>query len=297
MSDFKVLEQGCDYIVATVQREEGRWQEVTNNWADIMHAARRYSGLVEDAALLGYAGLLSGKVFWGFRYDGSLFRATGSDAKAYWPMWERASGKPTRLDFQFTVRCGDNWPELLRTVFEQASAASRLLPPERQRKVRVQTDLEEGHTVYVGARTTGMMGRVYHKWPTDRDRYEYGDVRFEVELRGKHAALAYESYFQSEMEIGQWALGYVVDWYEKRGVSLAGIDAIAVNSRFTDVLDPNPLDKKLDWLYNQVGPTVRLMADQGHTAEVFRVLFGPQWLEYLLGRLTAEGGMDNAEES
>lgn len=291
-----IIDRGCDWLQSTVQREDERWTACQNNWLDIVHVERKYCGLIEDAGMLGYVGLLTGKVFWGTRWDGSIIRITGGDAKKYWYSWLRATGKPTRIDMQVTLRCGDTWPEYLRAAHEGARAANAKLGEKRKRKLRVQTDDDQGHTLYIGSRASKTFGRIYHKWPTDKDRYQYGDIRMEVEVHAEEAALLMESYHQSGLGDEQYATGYVMDWFQRRGVTLYDGDCEVVNSRFTDVLDANPLTDKLNWLYNQVGPSVRLLSEQGHTAEVFRVLFGPQWLEVLLGRLTEEGGTDDGEE-
>lgn len=294
---YTIIDSGCDYISASVQRDEGRWTEVQNNWLDIIHTARLDSGLVEDAGMMGYAGLLAGKVFWGTRYDGSLLRITGGDANRYFSNWLVATGKPTRLDLQITIRTGAAYHSLLADVKEAADAANLKLAETRRRLVKVVGDNRQGQTVYIGSRKSKTFGRAYHKWATDRDRYQCGDVRFEVELHAEEAVLALEAFRADAAGIYQWAVGYVVDWYDKRGVTLPVADVYPVDSRFTDVCEASPLDAKLQWLYNQVGPTARLLADQGHTASVFRVLFGPQWLEYLLGRLSEEGGNDDGQNS
>lgn len=291
--EYPIIEHAPDYIVATVLREEGRWQEVQNNWLDIIHQERIESGLVEDSGMLGYVGLLAGAAFWGTRPDGSILRLTGSGAARNWGLWCRATGKPTRIDLQVTVRAGDEWVREMQRIREGAEAASLALPETRRRKVRVISDNAYGQTVYIGSRSSKALGRLYHKWAVNKDQYLYGDLRYEVQLNGEHAALAYESWVQSGLDIIDYARGYVYDWFSRRGASPAFRLDEAVNSRFTDVLEPNPLASKLDWLYNQVGPTARLLSEQGHTAEVFRVLFGPQWLEIVLGRLSEEGEAGN----
>lgn len=291
-----IISCGPDYIVATVQREEGRWTAVQNNWLDLLHMARHDSGLVEDASIMGYAGLLAGKVFWGSRWDGSLLRITGADAGTYWHYWLQATGKPTRLDLQVTLRLGAKWNDFIRLAKEGVDEANKKLGAARQRKVQLHTDNAHGHTLYVGSRKSASYGRIYHKYPTDKDRYEYGDVRLEVELHADQAALAMESYMQSERAIGEYAVGFVFDWFGRRGFELTQANAPEVNSRFTDVLEASPLDSKLQWLYNQVGPTMRLLADQGHMAATFRVLYGPQWPDYVLGRLMAEEGNDDGAD-
>ena len=288
-----VLDSGCDFITATVQREEGRWQEVQNHWCDLLHRAREDSGLVEDVGMQGYVGLLAGKVFWGTRWDGSLLRITGGDAQQYFDEWREATGKPTRLDFQVTIRAGSEYHTLLREAKEAADAANLRLAEGRRRLVKTVEDNRFGHTLYIGSRKSKTFGRIYHKWPVDRDRYQYGDLRFEVELHAEEAVLALEALRGEEVSVRQWAVGYVADWFDKRGVTVPVSEPFPVDSRFSDVCETSPLDAKLQWLYNQVGPTARLLADQGHTASVFRVLFGPQWLEYLLGRLSDEGGNDD----
>lgn len=291
--ELPVIDCGPDWLTATVKRDEGRWQEVQNNWADILHRARAESGLVEDAGRLGYAGLLAGKCFWGFRWDGALLNITGGDAAAYWDDWQRATGKPTRIDLQVTVRAREMWLDYLNHIKGRAEEAAKGLKGGRKRNIRRQDDIQDGYTLYIGSRSSDTFCRVYHKYAADPDRYEMGDVRFEVELHGDQAAIMLQSLEDSNLPVSQYAIGYVSDWLHRRGVRCPWHVAEPVNSKFTDVLEQNPLDAKLTWLYNQVGPTARLLGDQGHTAKVLRVLFGPQWLEYLLGRLTEEGGQDD----
>lgn len=293
---FTTLDSGPDYLTATVKRDEPRYTAVTGAWFDVLREARTDNGLIEDAGLMGYVGLLSGKVFVGHRWDSSLIRITGSDAHTYWAWWEKASGRPTRLDLQVTLRCGAGWRKVMHAHSLAAEEANQKLPPKRQRKLQHQEDNRHGHTFYIGARSSKTFGRIYHKWAVDPDRYQPGDLRYEVEVHGDEAVLLYESYRTSELNIREYAHGYVLDWFSKRGVLVPTADRAPVDSRFTDVLEANPLTDKLSWLYNQVGPTARLLSEQGHTAEVMRVLFGPQWIEVLLGRLTEEGSDHNGTD-
>lgn len=294
---YPMLDSGIDFLTATVKRDEPRYTSVVASWFDILREARAESGLVEDAGLMGYVGLLASSVFVGHRWDSSIVRITGGDADRYFTLWAQATGKPTRIDLQITLRCGQEWRDVLHSVAAGAEAANEKLPPKRQRKLKTVNDNSQGHTYYIGARTSKTFGRVYHKWAKDRDRYEYGDLRFEVEVHGDEAVLLYEAMTTSDVTWYAYARGYVFDWFERRGVRVPCDEPDIIDSRFTDVLEANPLTDKLSWLYNQVGPTARLLSEQGHTAEVMRVLFGPQWFEVLLGRLTEEGDHDDGTYS
>jgi DNA relaxase NicK len=289
LEGYSVLDLGCDYITATLKRDDADFVSSTAGWWDILHEEKNISGLVEDMGMLGYVGVTSGGVFIGFRNDGCLLRITGGSAKRHLVAYLLCPGRTTRLDLQVTLRCGEAWHRVLQSTKEGADVQNSVLSQARRRKVRVVTDNDQGHTVYIGSRTSTAFGRAYHKWAKDPDRYEYGDVRYEVELHKDHATDVVTQLETTDWSTGAWIAGFIKDWWANRGTALPLESTPHILSRWTDVLDETPLAQKLTWLYNQVGPTVKLLAEQGHTAEVFRVLFGPQWLEYLLGRLTEEG--------
>lgn len=286
-----LLDLGCDYISASCSRDVPEFIETTTAWWDILHKERLDCGLIEDAGMMGYNGMISGSVFVGSRPDGMFLKVSGGAANKYLGEYLCAPGHCTRIDLQATLRYGEQWELLMNGVKNWADIANERLPPARRRKVRVVSDNEQGSTVYVGARTSPAMGRCYHKWAKDHDRYNPGDVRFEVELHKEFARDVVTQINHWQGSIDQWIKGFLWDWWKVRGIDVPLPLVVPISSRWTDVMEDTPLVQKLNWLYTQVGPTAKLLAEQGHTAEVFRVLFGPQWIEYLLGRLTEEGGV------
>jgi DNA relaxase NicK len=288
------LSLGCDYISASISRDLPEFVEVTTAWWDILHKERLATGLIEDMGMMGYNGMSAGAVFVGSRFDGMFLRISGATADTHLMQYLDAPGRCTRIDFQVTLRYGDAWRLMLNGCRSWATIANERLPLPRRRKVREVNDDDQGHTVYVGARSSTAFGRIYHKWAKDKDRYEPGDLRFEVELHKGFARDAIEKMNNWEGNGYHWMGAFLWDWWKERGINIPFITYDRVSSRWTDVLDDTPLSQKLNWLQTQVAPTARLLADQGHTAEVFRVLFGPQWLEFLLGRLTEEGSYSDA---
>lgn len=290
----KVLEAGCDWLTLVVLHEDNAYAECVQEWFDIIRAERIRTGLIEDSGKLGYVGLQAGSVFWGRRHDGDILIISGGEANVYLAKAVEFGPRVRRADWQVTYIVDEPsiWP--VHKAREQADEANKVLPSGRQRKISTHDDNKEGYTLYIGSRQSDAFSRLYHKSAQTPERYPTGSWRWEVQYNGDSASASVSSFLEASRTPEGYAMDLVLDWYRRRGVDVPWNATTEVDSRFTDVLPATPLVDKLNWLYTQVGPSARLLSDQGHTAEVMRVLFGKDWLEYLLGRLTAEGESDNA---
>ena len=292
----RVLEAGCDWLTLVVLHEDNAYDLIVQDWFDIIRAERVRTGLIEDSGKLGYVGLQAGSAFWGRRHDGDMLIISGGEANAYLQQATALSPRIRRADWQVTyvVEQPELWP--VHQARKQADEANALLPAGRQRKIHTHSDNREGYTLYVGSRQSDEFCRLYHKRAQAPERYPEGSWRWEVQFNGDKAGASVTAFLEASRTPEGYAMDLLRDWFRRRGIDTPWDSTSEIDSRFTDVLPATPLVDKLNWLYTQVGPSARLLSDQGHTAEVMRVLFGKDWLEYLLGRLTTEGAESNATE-
>lgn len=274
-----ILAAGPDWFAATVAAERADYMHVRNRWYDVFRNELAYAEYQEGAYRLGYDGNQAGKVFIGDRTDGTMIQVTSQGAYRHWVDLSQSGGRCSRLDLQVTTIVPDPDDDLVHKYITQAASGNERLPSGRKRKIRHNQDSDGGWSVYIGSRQSDALGVVYNKHAESADEYPAGAVRFEVRLMGQRADEAVRAIAQQMLPIEDYTQAFIWDFFTKRGVVLPFKPFYTVDSSWREVVELTPLDAKLNWLYNQVAPSVREVVAQGHGHRALRVLFGQDWAE------------------
>lgn len=269
-----VVDVGVDWITLTSSTAHEPHDVTLANWYDVFNRVRHHSGMVEDASFLGYSGLKTEGMFIGTRFDGAMVRLSGPIARDNFLALQTAGASVTRLDLQVTCHWEGTGLHPPRLVALHATAANELLPTSRQRNVEERKDNRGGYTTYVGSRQSAAFLRCYHKSAQDPDAYGPNVYRYEVQYNKDSASFVLEALHNHQEVVEAAITALVWDWCERRGiipVFRRSAERVIVSRETIPVTE---LDKKLQWLYTQVRPTVDMLMAQGHTAEALIALLG-----------------------
>jgi DNA relaxase NicK len=217
----------------------------------------------------GYQTEGAGGARWGTRPDSLLAELRGGLAAVSWrSLAEIAEGRPTRLDLAVTVELPDDSRDWAGRAWKAAS--KRYGRAGRPVAKTIVVSDPGGRTCYLGAPTSDQRGRVYDKGKQAPEVYPPGSWRYEVQLRDLFARQAAEQLLRAGDELGS-IVTTVHNWFARRGVNPPfepageGIEMEGRRSR-TDVR------QKLQWLEEQVAPTVAWLVAEGHRDAVLRAL-------------------------
>lgn len=223
----------------------------------------------------GYDGLIAGNIAYGWREDEVLIQLRSSTANDLWHTIP-AGARCTRLDLQVTV--------LLEEPFQLASSYFTLLGGKETRsklkKTLIQSNNDEGGTLYLGSRKSLQMGRIYDKG-SKRAGIKIDDVdpaqlwRYEVELKKERAKEVYTYLRSVETDPVDVALTFVFDWFTMRGVTPLFADTgenLDIIRDVEEVFRGDRWLKRIAWLKQSVRPAVRELIDAGYLEEVARAM-------------------------
>lgn len=274
-SKSTILDVGVDWLTLVSNREAPGHDLTLSAWYEVFNKAHRRVGLVDEANILGYAGLKTESMFVGTRFDGAMCRISSALAREVFLSLPFAGATPTRLDLQVTVQWEGTGAHPCRLAAIHAEGANALLPPSRQRNVQETHDNAQGYTTYIGSRQSTSFSRVYHKSAQDPDAYGPGAYRYEVQFNKGTAEHVLKALHDHQDNLESAVIALVWDWHERRGIIpvFRRSDERVIVARET--LPLTELDRKLAWLYNQVRPSIEDLMAQG---------FGQEALVALLGR-------------
>lgn len=239
----------------------------------------------------GYQLHRAGPVAWGERYDGAMLQISGDLAQAYFLAAYQNSDHVARIDLQVTAQVEQDTDDLastayLRALFPDGNASAKIGYSHVQNSTG-------GSTLYVGARSSEQLGRLYNKWAESRlDQYR-GCWRYEVELKNDLATDMAHALSTASHPLSLIA-GFVHRWYSMRGITPAftsesPFDLRPLSKRPTD------MERKLEWLGGQVRPTVAELKKRGYLARALRAL-GLEDEAYSHMDATEFGGNGNHEK-
>jgi len=264
----KLVNYGVDYVTSTYNESDGqrRIQCVGNQWlADEVgrgNECREWEGW-------GYRGLIAGCVQIGTRSDSTLLRVTGPLAGEKIPIISRWATNVSRIDFQTTVA-------LVRPSFRLAEHVERQAMVHKRKhhgltSVRLLRDSNSGNTVYLGRRVSDRFIRIYDKGAESKLPELAGCWRAEVQYNNSFALQATRELRAFDFE-SSWLVGRVVGELSRLGISWIEMpkgSLSVLNGPRTKYSTDN---ERLDWLSNQVRPSVQKLIDRGKREEVLKAL-------------------------
>jgi len=272
--DVTIVDAGVDWLTLVSPKASADHELTLNAWYDQYQQLRRRTGIVEDAAMMGYQGIRTEGMFVGTRWDGAMCRISGKTARELFLIVPPGDSNITRLDVQVTCHAPGDGIHPPRLAAVQAEAANEGLPSSRRRNVEEHKDNKGGYTTYIGSRQSAAFARVYHKSAQDPDAYGPECYRYEVQFNKDSAAQVLKALYTHQEQLEHASIAIVWDWFERRGVIPVFKRSGEVVTIDREVIPLTDLDKKLAWLYTQVRPTVTALVEQGQAEEVLCALLG-----------------------
>jgi len=234
---------------------------------------------IQDSKVLGYTGWACGPVYFGERDDSVIFRASSVAAGRALEVTRGLAFKATRVDLQLTSLFPTDRPDVGRLVADASDAAARELQgvatgSRRVWRTRRVDGYGHGDSAIIGSRASESFGRAYDKHRETLDKYRdsigkfreqpgvypLGSWRFETEYKGSQAQQVYQRLLKA-CDYRQSAVDHVKLWYTERGIPIP-FEAADVPPVRTIKLRSD-CDRMLDWLEEQVGPTVERLLRMG----------------------------------
>lgn len=263
---------GVDWISATLGREELDDQV----WlADCLHALYDVQGLgnvIKRRSLLGFDGWESGGCFVGSNETTHYAQFAGKYANDAYKMVEHPKVHISRIDLQVTVQYDIELIREGRYQYARAIHHNKGLPDHRKRKIHLFAGSDGGDTIYLGAPSSDVRGRLYNKAKQSNERSYERSWRYEVVFRNEHALRMFGYVIAAAAEAATIISAQVASWWRERGVEILDLGDIARNPLAPLKTPRTDVERKLAWIKNQVVPTIRKLAELGYTEELMEVI-------------------------
>lgn len=264
------MESQVDWLTLTVRREDGIEDLLRSGFELTLEQVHR-GNKPKPWGFMGYIGSHCGSITYGDRQDGAILQITGQEANEFFGETLWLKPKCTRIDLQVTATFPD--AEIAYAANAYRQLRSQPLAKGRPTKGMLYANTDGGMTCYVGSPASDHRGRIYDKWrESNDDHYKYA-WRWEVESRAETAEAVFDALATSE-DRAKTILGYVGRWFESRGITvpLPHEDCPTLSPPLHDRSDT---ERKLEWLREQVSPTVRWLCGQGRGDDVTMALSLP----------------------
>lgn len=269
MNEFStiIVGQGPDWVTVSATEQDAAHH--LDTFAKVYTQAAEARGEISRRwAGMGYRGYQIASMRCGARNGSqSILMLSGNDALELSGDIYIGEARVTRFDLQVTVAFDRPEPGLAFAEYQLLDEKNKRSKKERALKF---IRSPSGDSLYVGARTSAVMLRLYDKG-RDLNEDRRGAVwRYEVEYKKNAAQLAYEEWRQSEQrEVTAMAL--VMGEFRKRSIEpkftlKCPATAIEVGAKSVTV------DSQLDWLTKCVSPVVTKLINLGHTDRVLSAL-------------------------
>lgn len=268
-NEHTIISTGVDYVTAT-QILNGRTSRLQISAAEWLDSERRAGNDVREFTAHGYSGLHSGSVAVSTNGARLLVKLAGTEAQAHAAELIGQADSVSRLDLQTTVRV-DQCPLSFAERMERAA-----LRYKQKHHLKFDVDLRRhdrrGKTVYLGARTSERLIRIYDKGresqlPELSDCWR-AECEFHTPLSWSRASQALTMNFD-----GAW-VSQVVQWEcGRRGIRWPAQPDRTVNVQPLETLrKPSSADRRISWLRSQVRPTIERLRDAGYLDQALEAL-------------------------
>lgn len=276
----RVLSAGFDWLSLTQYRTATEARELEALAVQLIER-RSSEGFDESAPPLGhgYRSRGSAGVTWGIREQDVLLVLTGELAREYGRRAYELARNVSRADIQVTVELSRpqtalarRWGDVLRKLNHGARKGRGRRWNDRSAG-RVIRGIPWGDTLYVGAKKSDVMLRLYDKG-VESGAVTAGECkpgqwwRYEVQHRRKYAmsaALKLMETTATDEELQEAAVDLVGTTFDRRGV-------IPLFDRKTDVYAKRETqrpddERRMKWLREQVRPSAERLIDRDHGRE------------------------------
>lgn len=212
----------------------------------------------------GYEGFSIAGLDYGERQQETLLRLRGDAASSYWKLFVRLATNVSRVDLQVTFAIDPPMPHLVSTYYNN-------LHPSEVQFTRLENTSRGGQTLYVGSRSSDVFGRIYDKGVQSGLLPVPGYLwRYELEYKNYYAPQAINRLIVEKC--GRCSLSRLITntiwtYFDKRNLPplfnrRGDADIITVACRVRS----DELDRQLDWLRQQVSPTVKRIFTRNRTS-------------------------------
>lgn len=204
----------------------------------------------------GYIGWQIGGLYLGERLDGTILRVSSGLAGEYWARGYPTGHNVSRLDIAVDV-WADIEPDDLIARHNVETLRARGAVSSRPWRVACVKGYGDGDTLYIGARSSEVFGRIYNKERESSTDEQYkGCTRYEVEFKAETARTVVDRCGSRRYDKRSLA-EEVHSVFLRRGVGFLS-DVTQARAIDTIVRGPTTSDeRKLVWLQHQVAPTVK----------------------------------------
>jgi hypothetical protein len=272
IANVQTVFSGVDWISATLGRDELDDQ----TWLyDNLHALEKVQSVgntYKRRSMLGFDGWESGGCFVGSNEKMHYAQFAGKYANDAYTYVEHPKVHISRIDLQITVQYDI---ELIREGRYQYACAvhhNKNVSKILTRIINLYMGSDGADTVYLGAPSSDLRGRIYNKAKQSNELAYERSWRYEVVYRNRYANSMFRHCINAADEASDFILSQVVKWWAERGVNILGLG----DSTIIAVSPPKPpksdTDRKLRWIKNQVVPTIRKLAELGYAEELMEVI-------------------------
>lgn len=273
MSRIEKLTAGIDWISATMRKEHDNATEWHTNALKSLETIAKTGNSIGARRLLGFEGLSAGNCFVGENETTYYAQFTGAYANDAYPVVIQEKAHISRIDVQITVQFEEYVSNIARRAYADANLANNSLPTHRRRKLTLITGSDGGDTCYIGSPSSEQRGRIYNKERQSDDPKYQRSWRYECVFKNDVATSFAISLLNTDTNHPSFCLGTVVSWFDARGVDCSGYySGRAIVTRIERTL-PTDVERKLQWLQEQVAPTVRYLNSLGFRGTLMEVLF------------------------
>lgn len=250
---------GVDWISASMHETAPEYHDWRARCYGILEKIAEGGYKLEARALLGYNGVSAGNCFFGEGVQGSFLQLTGAHANVWFDMAYAASCKFSRLDIQITAKYEEQNVTIAKEAYDAAIRSNEGLPIYRRRKLWIIVGSDGGDTFYLGSSSSEQRGRIYNKEVQSEDVAYTRCWRYEVVLRNDLSTGYARQRATFGPERAYRDVSFVVDWFDRRGVTVLGVQSGLVEVIPIERTRPTDVERKLRWLQEQVQPSVRYL--------------------------------------
>ncbi len=259
---------GVDWISATLGRNEVEDQTWLADCNHALYGIQALGNTIKRRSMLGFDGWESGGCFVGSNEERHYAQFAGKYANDAYFFVDHPKAHISRIDLQITVQYDTELQKEGKYQYARAIYHNKALPEHRRRKVYLLAGSDGGDTVYIGAPSSDLRGRIYNKEKQSGEKAYERSWRYEVVYRNDYADSVFRQVVAAHPEIGGLVIAAVVNWYGERGVSILDVRADGRNTSAPPKAARTDVERKLRWIRNQVVPTIRKLAEMGYAEEL-----------------------------
>lgn len=263
---------GVDWISATLGRDEIDNQTWLYDCLQALEDIAMLGNVYKRRSLLGYDGWECAGCFVGSNDTAHYAQFAGKYADTAYHMIEHPKVHVSRIDIQITVQYDTELPKEGRYQYARAIHHNKGLLEHRRRKIHLYAGSDGSDTVYLGAPSSDVRGRIYNKAKQSGEDAYKRSWRYEIMFRDQYAGNVFRSVLSYGDAVTSGICQETLAWYRERGVIVLGVEFGGQNS--VKVAKPARTDaaRKLAWIKAQVVPTIRKLAEMGYAEELMEVI-------------------------